>query len=154
MLSHQMMIFFWVFAPCTGKMFQYFDMQKETNHYTMQKPKIIQSLYSFLLGFCTVYWSNVPVVRNVRESNHYTVQKPKRRPSSDQQPPWKPKKLIHASSCYKIGKHFEVEEDNWKGTVAAEVVLPAPESQLQLNTSVFIDSVFSKSRHISWGLLL
>jgi len=39
------------------------------------------------------------------------VQKPKR-PLSDKQPPRMPEKLIPAFSHFKIGKHFEVAEDN------------------------------------------
>ena len=80
------------------------------------------------------------------------MQKPKR-PLSDKQPPRVPEKLIHASSHYKIGKHFEVTEDNWQVTVA-EALFPMPESQLQPNTSVFEGSVYSESRHISRDLLL
>lgn len=80
----------------------------------MQKPQKRPSFYSVPLGFlhrAMVKFPDVPTFWIVRESNHYRVQKPKR-PLSDKQPPRIPEKLIHAFSYYKIGKHFEVAEDN------------------------------------------
>jgi hypothetical protein len=106
-----MMIFFWVSAPCTGKMFQHFGMSENLTTTQCRNPRKDHHFMVFLWGLCTVHWLNVPTFWNVRESDQYTVQKPKR-PLSDKQPPRIPEKLINAFSHYKIGKHFEVGEGN------------------------------------------
>jgi len=105
-----MMILFWVSASCTGKMFQHFGMPENLTTTQCRNPRNDHHFIVFLWGFCTEQWLDVPTFWNVRESNHYRVMKPKRQ-LSDKQPPRIPEKLIHAFAYYKIGKHFEVAED-------------------------------------------